>query len=54
MKFSLEIDMDNDAFEDSYELVYCLKQVADSVLRANDGAVRDSNGNRVGVWSVEL
>lgn len=59
MKFTLEIDMDNAAFEDGYELSRILNEVAyDHSGVTNDsgftgeGFIRDINGNTVGRWEI--
>jgi len=62
MKFKLEIDMENAAFEDCNgdEVARILRNlamfVACNVLddrRANNGKLKDSNGNTVGFWKVQ-
>lgn len=58
MKFKLEIDLDNAAFDDPMELVRVLRKLADTYALW-DGAqgkqqiapIFDVNGNRVGEWS---
>lgn len=57
MKFSLEINMDNDAFQDSHngtnELVRVLEQISHQVFIGSTGAkIRDSNGNSIGQWEI--
>jgi hypothetical protein len=56
MKFKLEIDMDNSAFQDNpNELSEILADLAGLLKhrKFNDGFIKDSNGNTVGSWSVE-
>ena len=62
MKFTLEINMDNAAFEDDqYELTRILHGIAskaqwDNMGHANgegDELIRDRNGARVGSYKVE-
>lgn len=51
MKFSLTIEMDNDAFDDPEELPLQLRTLADHITdepARGRWAVYDSNGNRVG------
>jgi hypothetical protein len=59
MKFTLEINMSNNAFEDPSELARIIKeQVIDRIDISNkscggiDGKVRDINGNTVGQWDI--
>lgn len=59
MKFTLEINLDNDAFNDKYSdpamnLAYCLSQVTNKIqsLKNQDGTVKDMNGNTVGHWEI--
>ncbi len=57
MKFTLEIDMSNAAFEDNpSELSDCLRRVRDALWvgasDAGSGTVCDSNGNNVGKWII--
>lgn len=56
MRFTLSIDMNNAAFDDSDELRRILLDVASNVDE-NQGpchahSVMDYNGNRVGQWKV--
>ena len=54
--FKVEIDTDNDAFADGQEqeLSRILRYLADEVEAGNlERILRDSNGNRVGLSSVE-
>lgn len=56
MRFRLDFDMDNAAFEDNpaHETEVLLRQVAYAISHgARKGAVRDSNGNTVGSWEIE-
>lgn len=63
MQFQLELDMDNEAFEDSSELASILRSLADRLdsaggvdnLTVRDFTalpIRDSNGNRVGTANI--
>ena len=55
--FSVEIDMDNDAFSDGNhvdELREIFAQIADKMDRGfSNGYVFDTNGNRVGKFIIE-
>lgn len=59
MKFRMEIDCGNAAFEDPQELARILRSVADSPDIASMGCrtegvkLRDLNGNTVGEWWFE-
>jgi hypothetical protein len=57
MKLTLEINMDNAAFdEDGYfvEAARILREAADRLEIGNDsGYLRDINGNRVGQFGIE-
>lgn len=57
MKFSLEIDSENDALVGEGaidEMVRILEDLAVLVCAGQDGGtVRDINGNAVGSWSLE-
>lgn len=66
MKFVIEVKMDNAAFEvadpearDGDEIARILRDIATKVEGqsvhpdTHDGFIFDTNGNRVGVWSVE-
>ncbi|HEB29335.1 MAG TPA: hypothetical protein ENI15_00455 [Spirochaetes bacterium] len=63
MKFKLEFNMDNAAFEDAdimysviafIEVEGILNKVADDYQSGDiAGAIRDSNGNAVGKWEIE-
>ena len=60
MTFTLTVDMDNDAFDDSNELARILRrvswQIEDEGSRLGSPVVcpvRDFNGNTVGEWKVE-
>ena len=51
--FKLEFSTDNAAFEDSLEVVVILERIAQKVKGGDTfGAVKDSNGNTVGRWSL--
>lgn len=62
MKFTLTINMDNAAFGDwpAPELRRILRNAADQVhvdphdtrVGANEGSLRDINGNTVGRWEI--
>jgi hypothetical protein len=59
MKFTLEIKMNGQAFEDPSELARIIKeQVLNRIDISNkscggiDGKVRDINGNTVGQWDI--
>ena len=64
MRFTLDIDMSNAAFEryaddarDASEVAAILRKLADrlddvSVTEQSTGTLRDSNGNTVGDWTV--
>lgn len=56
MKFTLEIQMDNAAFEENpSELADIIDELQTPALSAGPGdvgTVRDSNGNTVGKWEV--
>ena len=51
MRFALEIDMDNAAFEDDRELHRVLATV-NAYGGRREGILRDFNGNRVGHWEI--
>jgi hypothetical protein len=56
MKFTLEIELGNDAMRSAYQLGERLKLVADQVSRrdllAETVRISDLNGNTVGKWEV--
>jgi hypothetical protein len=59
MKLTIEIDLDNAAFEDNGwgEIVYCLSQVTRKLnfrgrIVADDCKILDTNGNTVGTATV--
>ena len=59
MRFTLEIELDNEAMLTSGDLARALKRVAriheDAGDREHDvtgGTIRDDNGNTVGKWQV--
>ena len=61
MKFTLEIKMDNKAFEDPSELARIIKEqvlnridISNKSVGGIDGKVRDINGNTVGQWDIPL
>lgn len=58
LKFALEFDMENAAFAPSYtreEVARILLDVHNHVLHGQrtGGLLRDSNGNKVGSWSMD-
>jgi hypothetical protein len=61
MKFTLEIELENDAMRTSTHLAKALRDVGErvraampGVIRAADnGRIRDINGNTVGSWQVK-
>ena len=56
MKFSLQFDMDNAAFEDNpNEFRELLVEAASFIYPyvESNGALMDSNGNTIGEWRVE-
>jgi hypothetical protein len=52
--FTLKFDTDNDAFRGSpeAEIAHILREIAEKIEVAglDEGAVYDSNGNRIGEW----
>ena len=52
MKFTCEIDMDNAAFEDPHELARLLARITRASRNTTGASVIDSNGNKVGSWSI--
>lgn len=59
MKFTVQFDMDNAAFEENPkdEVLLCLARVESGVRKASfdrfeSGLIRDSNGNTIGDWMV--
>lgn len=54
MRFQLQFDMDNAAFEEpGLEAARILRHVADGVeLDAKEGNCTDFNGNKVGQWKI--
>lgn len=53
MKFEMNVDMNNAAFENSIVVGNLIKMVAEDVLDGiRHGTVKDSNGNIVGEWSI--
>lgn len=60
MKFTIEIEADNDAFGDTdetrrYELARILGGLCDKLVHGDDidGSLRDYNGNTVGHWLLK-
>jgi hypothetical protein len=59
MKFKLEMQCDNAAFTDYApgEIKWILLQLAETVgngiERGDSGPIRDTNGNRIGAWSLK-
>jgi len=57
MKITININMDNAAFEDEGEVKRILNTMVDrmdDIVRPGDGGkLRDVNGNTVGNWTVE-
>ena len=55
--FKLNIKTENDSFQDenkAYEIARILRACAEAVQHgAESGAVRDSNGNKCGQWTIE-
>lgn len=58
MKMKIEFETDNAAFDDGNGPTECariLEKIARRVGQgAEEGGIMDSNGNRVGSWSVEF
>ena len=56
-RFTMEVCIDNAAFEDGGELPFILVRVAssDAVEELEHGtrSISDSNGNAVGSWTIE-
>ena len=59
MKFSVEIDLGNDAMRSELDLADALARIAKQIKFysachiATDGKVKDVNGNTVGRWKTE-
>ena len=57
MEFTLNINLDNAAYQDDYmaeELSSNLEFIVGAILsNKTDGIVRDSNGNKTGSWSIK-
>ena len=56
MDLIIKINLDNAAFEDARdrELSAIFQRIREDISELNDeGIVRDSNGNRVGNWTVK-
>jgi hypothetical protein len=58
MKFTVDINLDNDAYNNQYiqyELIDNLKGIIAKLENANEwGTIKDSNGNNVGKWDIEI
>lgn len=57
MTFKLNIETDNEAFDDDYKMRTSLEEILESVSGKisegyNEGICRDINGNSVGDWSI--
>jgi hypothetical protein len=59
MRFTLEIELGNDAMTTGYNVAAALRRVSGQVaelvkkdLPGAEGAIRDVNGNTVGKWEV--
>lgn len=55
MKFKLEFNMDNAAFQDGnreFEIGRLLDQIKEKVNQGSEGLIYDLNGNRVGSWGI--
>ena len=54
MKFTLEIELGNDAMRTANDVANALDRIADEVLFVGltGRAIRDTNGNTVGKWEV--
>ena len=55
MKFTLEIELGNDAMQSPYDVAKALQVIAEDLRRngfadEGTGVIRDANGNRVGTW----
>jgi hypothetical protein len=55
MKFKMEIDCDNSAFDDPEEVSRILRKLADRICgkREDAGRVLDFNGNSVGTFELK-
>ena len=57
MKFICEIETDNEAFEDTFELPRILYSLASKIqdmgVITSGASIRDVNGNLVGEWRIE-
>ena len=64
MRFTLSIELGNDAMQTQYDIARALIDTGSRLLRVpnasgrtpldgDSGIVRDDNGNRVGGWHVE-
>lgn len=57
MTFKLNIDTDNEAFDEDWKMRNSLEGILESVINKIDegyteGICRDINGNNVGDWSI--
>jgi hypothetical protein len=57
MELSIKINLDNDAYQGDYErgieLANNLHSISENILRGNvSGIVRDSNGNKTGIFEI--
>ena len=55
-KFTLEIELGNEAMESHADIVDALNRVAFEMLspaQPTSGAIRDINGNKVGGWRIK-
>ena len=57
MQFKVEINLDNDAYQNGYmaqELSRAMQFIASEInIGSTRGNVRDSNGNKTGQWIIE-
>ena len=54
MKFSLTIELGNDAMKNRFHIIKTLGQVAKKVAdNQQSGKIMDVNGNSVGTWELE-
>jgi len=54
MKFTLDIDLGNDAMRSPEDIAHALETVAHRLRNESDGdtaPIRDTNGNTVGEWA---
>lgn len=53
MKFTLEIELGNEAMQSNHDIADALETVCCQLIQTHqEGTVRDANGNRVGVWKI--